>query len=217
MKKIILIITLLMILTIPSFSHAAVMMLVPGSAPYNPDQLSVMCSYTTVSNNTITWVATPYGGVLPYLYLWSGDSNISGSTSNPISATYSATGTYRAVVTVKDSRSNNATATCSATVKTMKQTTSFVTTSTNPASSTPNDVTPPIINIPTDLPDNNRTNSSTSTNNAASTSVATSTNNQNIQELQQKIKSLQQQIIDLINQLMILLRGKLMILVPPPA
>jgi hypothetical protein len=77
--------------------------------------LSASCN-NVVSGNTIAWTATSTGGNPPYVFLWSGDSSVAGSTSTSIVATYSANGIYTANVQATDASSTVATSTCLGTV-----------------------------------------------------------------------------------------------------
>lgn len=77
--------------------------------------LAVTCS-GSVSNNVITWTASPSGGNGSYAVLWSGDSTVAGNTNASIVLSYSANGTYNAMIKATDASSTVATSTCSATV-----------------------------------------------------------------------------------------------------
>ena len=77
--------------------------------------LTVTCA-GTVSGNQVMWVGTPTGGNAPYSLLWSGDGSVANSTSTSILATYTANGTYNAMVTATDASSTVATSTCQAAV-----------------------------------------------------------------------------------------------------
>ena len=79
--------------------------------------LTVSCA-GNVSGNQITWTATSTGGISPYSFLWSGDSQVVGSASTSILATYLANGIYTADIQTEDASSTVATSTCSATVTT---------------------------------------------------------------------------------------------------
>ena len=82
---------------------------VPTSTPF-----SVTCSGSVV-NNVVTWSANAAGGVSPYSFLWSG-TNVQGSTSTSVVATYGANGVYNASVTATDASSSVATGSCSVVV-----------------------------------------------------------------------------------------------------
>lgn len=77
--------------------------------------LVVTCA-GAVSNNQITWTASPSGGNAPYALAWSGDTSVTGSTSTSILATYGTNGTYTAMIQATDASSTIATSTCQATV-----------------------------------------------------------------------------------------------------
>jgi len=82
--------------------------------------LAVSCA-GAVSNNQVTWTATPVGGNAPYAVLWSGDPSVAGATGTSLTATYSSNGTYTAMVQATDASSTVATSTCSATVSSVVQ------------------------------------------------------------------------------------------------
>lgn len=77
--------------------------------------LQATCA-ASVSNNTITWLASASGGVAPYAYLWSGDAGVASSTSTSTTATYGANSTYSASVRVTDASSSVANGSCSGTI-----------------------------------------------------------------------------------------------------
>src|SRR5665213_770010 len=77
--------------------------------------LAVTCA-GSVTNNTVTWTATPTGGNAPYALVWSGDSSVVGSTSTPLHVTYGTNGTYTAMIQATDASSTVVTSTCSAVV-----------------------------------------------------------------------------------------------------
>jgi hypothetical protein len=77
--------------------------------------VGVTCS-GTVSTNQITWSAVATGGNAPYVFAWSGDSQVAGSTSTSIVGTYVANGTYTADIMATDASSTVATSSCQATV-----------------------------------------------------------------------------------------------------
>ena len=85
------------------------------AAQADTSALAVTCA-ANVSNNIVTWTATPSGGNAPYTLLWSGDSSVAGSTSTSMSVTYSMNGAYHAMIQVTDASSTVVTSTCAATV-----------------------------------------------------------------------------------------------------
>lgn len=77
--------------------------------------LAVTCG-GAVSNNQITWTASPSGGNAPYALLWSGDSSVAGATTTSVTGTYTSNGIYTEMIQATDASSTIATSTCSATV-----------------------------------------------------------------------------------------------------
>lgn len=105
-------------LSFAAFAAAAGAMLAHADAT----ALSVSCA-GAVSGNQVTWTATSSGGTAPYALLWSG-SGITGSvTGTSVTATYSANGTYTAMIQSTDASSTVATSSCAATVSSFNSTT----------------------------------------------------------------------------------------------